>query len=68
MTGSRHAGPVCPNFNHGRLNAPVRHCPSCGDIVNQAVSPTSCSEPDHDGKRRQRDHYCIDCGAQLIES
>ncbi len=62
------AGSLCRNLNHVRLNAPVRHCPSCGDVVNDAVRATRCSERDHDDRRRQRDPYCIDCGAQLIAS
>ncbi len=65
---SRHAaaGPPCNNLNHGRLNVPVRHCPSCGGVVNDAVPTTRCSERDHDDKRRQRDPYCIGCGVQLV--
>ncbi len=66
MTPSRRAGPLCLNLNHRRSNAPVRHCPSCGDIVNDAVPAALCSERDHDDKRRHRDHYCIGCGVQLI--
>ena len=29
--------PPCPNMNHRRSNAPVRHCPDCGAVVNGQV-------------------------------
>jgi len=25
----------CPNFNHGRGDAPVRFCPDCGEVLNE---------------------------------
>gem|GEM_PF-5443841 len=27
----------CPNFNHGRPNAPVRFCSMCGEVVNNKI-------------------------------
>jgi rRNA maturation protein Nop10 len=56
----------CPNFNHRRANAPVRFCPNCGDVVNEAVPTRKCSEEKHSKKRREQSKYCIDCGEQLI--
>jgi rRNA maturation protein Nop10 len=56
----------CPNFNHRRANAPVRFCPTCGDVVNEAVPTQKCSEEKHAKKRRGRREHCIDCGEQLI--
>jgi len=56
----------CPNFNHRRADAPVRFCPDCGGVVNEAVSAQRCSEEKHAEKRRQMSKYCIDCGEQLI--
>ena len=54
------------NLNHRRTQAPVHHCPACGDIVNQAVRPQQCNESRHATARRQRTAYCVDCGSQLI--
>jgi hypothetical protein len=28
----------CLNFNHGRINAPVRFCPTCGGVVNENIT------------------------------
>ena len=55
----------CPNFNHGRANAPVRCCPVCGEPVNAAIRAKRCTSGEHDTRRRNRDAYCIDCGAVL---
>ena len=55
----------CPNQNHLRPNAPVRHCPQCGDVVNGEVASQSCSVPTHDKQRRNQSLYCIHCGEQL---
>jgi hypothetical protein len=57
----------CPNFNHGRVNAPVRACPMCGDVVNKNIPIKDCSEEEHAKKRKGRNKYCIDCGKQLIQ-
>lgn len=57
----------CPNNNHGRANAPVRCCPMCGETVNERVASKLCSEEEHARSRRDRNHYCIHCGKQLIE-
>jgi len=55
----------CRNFNHGRANAPVRCCPSCGEIVNAAVAALTCAVAVHDRRRRDRDAFCVDCGTVL---
>jgi hypothetical protein len=34
----------CRNYNHGRANAPVRFCPTCGEVVNNNISAEECSE------------------------
>jgi hypothetical protein len=56
----------CPNRNHARQDAPVRHCPQCGGVVNGAVAVKQCGEPGHAVHRRQQYRYCIDCGIELI--
>jgi len=56
----------CENLNHRRTNAPVRHCPLCGGVVNEGVCAKQCSETRHAAARRQRTVFCVDCGAQLI--
>ncbi len=57
----------CPNFNHGRTNAPVRFCPMCGEVVNGDIATQLCDEEKHDKARRARNKYCINCGEQLIK-
>jgi rRNA maturation protein Nop10 len=56
----------CPNRNHARLDAPVRHCPQCGGVVNDAVSVKHCPDTVHATYRRQQNRFCIDCGLELI--
>lgn len=56
----------CANLNHGRRNAPVRHCPSCGDVVNETITQEACSEEKHALGRRRRSTYCADCGRRLV--
>jgi len=57
----------CPNFNHGRSNAPVRFCPVCGEVVNKDIPIRKCNEREHAGRRRERSKYCMDCGELLIQ-
>jgi len=57
----------CSNRNHSRSNAPVRYCPQCGEVVNGNVPDKKCSEEEHATRRRERNKFCVDCGAQLIK-
>lgn len=57
----------CPNLNHGRSNAPVRFCPTCGKVVNEAIHIIKCTEEEHAKKRLERNKYCVHCGEQLIQ-
>jgi hypothetical protein len=57
---------LCENRNHTRANSPVRHCPQCGDVVNQNVRLKQCSENEHAALRRHQNKFCLDCGVQLI--
>jgi hypothetical protein len=57
----------CPNFNHGRANAPVRFCPNCGEIVNEQIRAKKCGEAKHAESRRNMNRFCIDCGTRLIK-
>jgi len=56
----------CLNFNHRRANAPVRFCPLCGAVVNEAILMRECSAEKHAISRRGGNKYCVDCGEQLI--
>ena len=56
----------CTNLNHRRRDAPVRCCPSCGEIVNGAVAAARCTEDQHAKRRRDMNKHCVDCGEQLI--
>ena len=57
----------CRNDNHGRANAPVRFCPTCGEVVNNNISAEECSEEKHARERRDGSMHCVDCGEQLIQ-
>jgi len=52
----------CPNDNHGRMVVRVRHCPTCGEIVNAKIAARACPEASHASMRRSRSTYCMDCG------
>jgi len=51
-------------MNHSRTNVPVRHCPSCGEMVNRAIT-THCDTAKHDYRRKERSNFCCDCGLKL---
>lgn len=54
----------CANMNHGRVNAPVRSCPMCGEVVNKSIR-ASCDEVKHAARRKERNAFCCDCGKKL---
>jgi ribosomal protein L34E len=56
---------MCKNLNHGRKDAPVRFCPSCGGIVNDMVKALRCTTVRHDVQRRSQSAFCVDCGERL---
>ena len=56
----------CSNMNHRRRDAPVRHCPQCGGVVNGDVVARACSDEAHATARRQRAAFCVHCGTQLV--
>ena len=56
----------CLNFNHRRVNAPVRACPACGNVVNGFIPIKDCNEEEHAKSRKDGDKYCVNCGKQLI--
>lgn len=53
-------------MNHGRLNAPVKYCPTCGEQVNRAAIG-KCDQVLHASLRRNRHVYCHDCGKKLAD-
>ncbi len=57
----------CPNYNHGRRDAPVRYCSNCGQVVNERILIQTCSEQKHAKERKRRNTFCVDCGEQLIK-
>lgn len=57
---------ACDNMNHRRPNAPVGHCPQCGEVVNPNVAPGPCGDDKHAAARRRQAAYCIDCGERII--
>lgn len=55
----------CTNLNHRRPNAPVRGCPTCGEIVNARVHAAHCSEAEHAQRRKSGDTFCTACCGRL---
>jgi hypothetical protein len=56
----------CLNMNHRRSDAPVRHCPTCGEAVNANILAKKCSDKEHATSRMDRYKYCVHCGLQLV--
>jgi hypothetical protein len=63
--GSR-SGTACENMNHRRRDAPVSHCPECGDVVNADLPATQCDDSRQAVARRQGRTFCVNCGTRLI--
>jgi hypothetical protein len=57
----------CPNLNHGISNPPVRHCPECGEIVNNGIHLGTCSPRKHAIERWNRNRFCRECGEQVLK-
>ena len=55
----------CPNFNHFKSNVAVRYCCDCGEVVNDDMPKKKCAEESHSKRRRDRSHFCVDCGEDL---
>jgi hypothetical protein len=66
MSVATSAPEPCRNLNHRRSDAPVRHCPDCGGVVNQHFHTSRCSDIEHDTARRRRLAFCVHCGSPLI--
>jgi hypothetical protein len=58
----------CANDNHGRSVVTVRHCPTCGDVVNKNIVASGCSGETHARLRRSRSTFCVACGLRLLQS
>ncbi|MEW6271909.1 MAG: hypothetical protein AB1689_21715 [Thermodesulfobacteriota bacterium] len=58
----------CSNMNHSRANSPVRFCPQCSGVVNEAVPIKRCTDTAHATLRRRQMKFCIDCGVALVVS
>jgi ribosomal protein L37AE/L43A len=56
----------CTNLNHRRSDAPVAHCPECGEVVNAGVGRRRCTEVEHAVARRARSVFCVHCGQKLV--
>lgn len=59
---------ACENMNHRRRDAPVGHCPQCGNVVNAQIASMSCGEDKHAVARRRQSIFCVDCGMRLVAS
>jgi hypothetical protein len=56
----------CENMNHRRTDAPVAHCPQCGNVVNASKRYAHCPEDAHARARREGSVFCVHCGTRLI--
>jgi predicted RNA-binding Zn-ribbon protein involved in translation (DUF1610 family) len=43
----------------------VRFCPTCGEVLNRSITTRKCADDAHAKLRRERNAYCMDCGAAL---
>jgi predicted RNA-binding Zn-ribbon protein involved in translation (DUF1610 family) len=57
---------ACSNMNHRRSDAPVSHCPQCGEVVNAGIPARRCDDAKHAAARRRQSEFCVDCGEHLI--
>jgi uncharacterized protein with PIN domain len=55
---------TCKNMNHGKLNPPVKFCPTCGDKF-KSTSSEKCDEEKHKALRKDRNFFCHYCGKNL---
>jgi hypothetical protein len=55
----------CANFNHRRADAPVRFCPTCGEIVNVKLHVKKCPDEIHRKRLKEANTFCVDCGLNL---
>lgn len=67
MMGQSDRRTLCDNLNHRRTQPSMRHCPTCGDVVNAKLAVQRCSETQHNATRRDRSVFCGECGTRLIE-
>lgn len=54
----------CANMNHSRSNAPIKFCPTCGEIVNR-LAQGRCDKITHMALRKDRHAFCTTCGEKL---
>lgn len=54
----------CPNMNHSRSNAPVKYCPTCGEVVNREAKGR-CDQNTHARQMKDQMAFCTDCGKKL---
>jgi hypothetical protein len=66
MTQPYRVASNCPNLNHRRSDAPVSHCPQCGEVVNAHVRSSPCTDAWHDSARRNHSMFCVHCGLRLM--
>jgi hypothetical protein len=67
VNGPMKRGQYCDNFNHRRPNAPVRSCPTYGEIVNQSLPIKKCTQNEHAKKRWERSKFYVHCSEQLMK-
>lgn len=59
----------CPNMNHGKTNPPIAYCPNCGEKFNSGkIGNKNCNDESHRSKRKDRNHFCFDCGKDLTKT
>ena len=56
----------CANDNHGRTIVTVRHCCTCGALLNARIGSQPCADEKHARMRRSQHAFCMDCGDRLV--
>ncbi len=64
MTDEKAKNP-CTHECHGDPEAPVRHCPDCGEAINELITMRRCNEIVHEKGRVSGWKFCTNCGRKL---
>ena len=54
----------CPTLSHNHANAVVRHCPICGEVINDRIPAKTGCHAEHI-RRRTHATFCVDCGERI---
>ena len=58
----------CVNQTHTNMNVVIRHCPTCGEIVNGKIQKNQCDHEAHKKQLKNRNTFCYMCGKNLRDT